>query len=100
MSEFLQAVHETTFKSHSTDALLGVCRSLGTEAAWHYWGTVYSSFNGPPNEPLCDARRDWLETARRLDSKMARFSCILDRWSKEKSHELEQERLEREEKAG
>ncbi len=68
--------------------------SLGPEIAWHFWGLVYRCLEGSKGEFLSDTRDSWHETAVRLDSRMRRFSSILERWSEEKAYGLEQQQLE------
>lgn len=94
IGEVIQAIHESAFKGTPTDALLGVYHSLGPEIAWQFWGLVYRCLEGSKGEFLSDKRDLWYETAVRLDSQLSRFSSILKRWSEEKAHELEQQRLE------
>ncbi len=93
LGEFVQAAHESTFKGTPTDALLGVYHSLGPEAAWHFWGLIYSCMDGDT-----DHQALWYETAVRLDSQMKRFAHILKQWTEEKEHGLEQERLDAEDR--
>ena len=94
LEEFVKAVHETAFKGTMTDALKGVYFSLGPEIAWHFWGLIFRSLEGG-GQYLEHERNMWYETAVRFDSQMKRFAPILDRWSQEKAHELEQDELDK-----
>ncbi len=94
LGEFLEIIHETTFKGSTTDALLGLRFSLGPEAAWHFFGIIYESLRENGTEHISDKRSLWLETIRRLDgdNEMKEYGAgILDRWSTEMADELEQE---------
>ena len=96
LGDFLEALHEASFKGSPTEALTGVYFSLGPEAAWHFFGIVYESLAGVSSEFVSDERGMWIETAQRLDGRMKRFATICDRWSEEKSYEIEQARLDAE----
>lgn len=94
LGEFLEIIHETTFKGSTTDALLGLDDALGPEAAWHFFGIIYESLRENDTKHMSDNRSLWLETIRRLDSdnEMKEYGeGILDRWSTEIADELEQE---------
>jgi hypothetical protein len=94
LGEFIQAVHEASFKGDTTEALKGIYFTLGPEAAWHFWGLIYRSLDGRSGDELEGHRSMWYETALRLDSEMKRFASILDRWTYEKEFELNQARLD------
>ncbi len=82
LAEFIEALHELEFKHTKPPALLQVYFSLGDKAAWHYMGFGMELLDAHYIY-VDDARRDRLESAQRLDSRMARFSPILDGWKKE-----------------
>jgi hypothetical protein len=94
LGEFLESLNEACFKGSELDSLKGIFFSLGPEAAWHHWSIIYRCLQGSENELLSDSRSMWHETALRMDSRMSRFASILERWSEEKGHELEQQELE------
>lgn len=98
VGEFVEGVHEATFKGSPTDALLGVYHSLGPEAAWHFWGLIYRCLEDGSSKFIGDVRNDWYETAVRLDSRMDRFAHILKRWAEEKAHGSEHQRLDAEDR--
>lgn len=94
LGEFLEIIHETTFKGSTTDALIGLDDSLGPEAAWHFFGIIYESLRENGTEHISDNRSLWIETIRRLDSdnEMKDYGAgILDRWSTEMADDLEHE---------
>lgn len=95
LEEFVKAVHEASFKGTMTDALMGVYFSLGPEVAWHFWGLICRSLESDGSKFLSDKQSMWYETAVRLDSQMKRFAPILDQWSQEKAHEMEQAELDK-----
>lgn len=94
LSDFIESLHETCFKGSVTDALKGMYFTMGPEIAWHFWGIIYRSFEGNGSDTLSDSRGSWLETALRMDSRMKRFSSVLDRWSEEHEFELKEHELE------
>lgn len=79
-TDFVAAMHETSFKSGIGDALFDAYWELSNEGAWHFMGLLAQAAECESGEII--------EHYQRLDGTLKRFARITEQWRLE----LEQQR--------